>query len=58
MINKIENILAAMEYIGADEIMIKDGITAAVCKNDKGTLLIMPFIEPECSDDVFIETLI
>lgn len=58
MINKIENVFAGMEYIGADEIMIKDGITAAVCKNDKGTLLIMPFIEPECKEDVFIETLI
>ena len=58
MINKIENVLAGMEYIGADDIRIMDGITAAVCKNDKGTLLIMPFIEPECSEDVFIETLI
>ena len=58
MINKIENVFAGMEYIGVDELRIKDGITAAVCKNDKGTLLIMPFIEPECSDDVFIETLI
>ena len=58
MINKIENILAAMEHIGADEIRIKDGITAAVCKNDTGTLLIMPFAEPECNEDVFIETLI
>lgn len=57
MINKIENLLPAMEYIGADGLQIKDGITAAVCKNDKGTLLIMPFIEPECTEDVFIETL-
>ena len=58
MINKIENFLAAMEYIGADGLQIKDGTTAAVCKNDRGTLLIMPFIEPECDDDVFIETLV
>lgn len=58
MINKIENFLAAMEYIGADGLQIKDGTTAAVCKNDKGTLLIMPFIEPECKEDVFIETLV
>lgn len=58
MLNKLENFLAAMEYIGADGLQIKDGTTAAVCKNDKGTLLIMPFIEPECTEDVFIETLI
>lgn len=58
MINQLENVLAGMEHIGADEIRIKDGITAAVCKNDKGTLLIMPFAEPECTADVFIETLI
>lgn len=58
LINKIENILAGMEYIGADGLRIKDGTTAAVCKNDKGTLLVMPFIEPECNEDVFIETLI
>ena len=58
MMNKIENILAGMEYIGADELRIKDGITAAVGKNDKGTLLISPFIEPERNEDVFIETLI
>lgn len=58
MINKIENFLAAMEYIGADKLQIKDGTTAAVCKNDGGTLLIMPFIEPECSEGVFIDTLI
>ena len=58
IINQLENVLAGMEHIGADVLRIKDGITAAVCKNDKGTLLIMPFIEPERNDDVFIETLI
>lgn len=58
IINQLENVLAGMEYTGADDIRIKDGITAAVCKNDKGTLLIMPFSEPECKDDIFIETLV
>ena len=58
IINQLENVLAGMEHIGANAIRIKDGITAAVCKNDKGTLLIVPTIEPECSEDVFIETLI
>ena len=57
MINKMENLLAGMEYIGADELRIKDGTTAAVCKNDKGNLLLMPFCEPSDKDGVFIEEL-
>ena len=57
-LDEVETFISGMEHIGADELRIKDGITAAVCKNDKGTLLIMPFIEPECNEGVFIETLI
>ena len=57
-LDRMEKVISGMEYIGATEILIKDGNTTAVCKNDRGTLLIFPTIEPECKEDVFIETLI
>lgn len=52
-----ETFISGMEYIGENVLLIKDKITAAVCKNDKGTLLLMPLFEPEDKDGVFIEEL-
>lgn len=57
-LDRMEKVIAGMEYVGADKILIKDGTTTAVCKNDKGTLLIFPTVEPSCKEDVFIEELI
>ena len=57
-LDRMEKVIAGMEYVGADKILIKDGITTAVCKNDRGTFLIFPTVEPSCKEDVFIEELI
>ena len=52
-----EILVSGMEHIENNVLMIKDKITAAVCKNDKGALLLMPFCEPSDEDGVFIEEL-
>ena len=52
-----EILVSGMEHIENNVLMIKDKITAAVCKNDKGNLLLMPFCEPSDKEGVFIEEL-
>ena len=52
-----ETFVSGMEHIENDVLMIKDATTAAVCKNDKGALLLMPHLEPQEKDGVFIEEL-
>lgn len=52
-----ELLVSGMEYIGENTLMIKDERTCAVCKNDKGTLMLMPYIEPQETDGVFIAEL-
>lgn len=52
-----EVLISGMEHIGDNTLMIKDKITAALCKNDKGTLLLMPHIEPQDTEGVFIAEL-
>ena len=52
-----ELLLSGMEHIGENKLMIKDEITASVCKNDNGTLLLMPHLEPQETEGVFIAEL-
>lgn len=52
-----ELLTSGMEHIGENKLMIKDERTAALCKNDKGTLMLMPYIAPQETDGVFIAEL-
>ena len=52
-----EILVSGMEHIENNVLMIKDETTAALCKNDKGTLMLVPYIAPQETDGVFIAEL-
>lgn len=57
LLDYFEKIVSGMEYIGENVLFIKDKISGAVCKNDKGALFLTSCLEPSDEDEVFIEEL-